>query len=154
MTDDTQRFIDGCTIVVVEHTICRLLGVDGVDTSDAPLPSVAVNHPMDGGALSRSAALRTDNAMVRTGRGPQAIVEDVAADKLELTELPVHNEADIHAVLAPIVEESLTKIRARRKRHGDFIVAHGDERQGLWVYLIVATGNTYENVAQAIAVAH
>ena len=79
---------------------------------------------------------------------PQAIAEDVAADKLELTELPVHSEADIHAALAPIVEESLAKIRARRKRREDFIAAHGGEKQGPWVYLIVATGNIYEDVVQ------
>ena len=31
VADDTQRFIDGCTTVAVERTICRLLGIDGVD---------------------------------------------------------------------------------------------------------------------------
>ena len=78
---------------------------------------------------------------------------EAAADKLELTELPVHSEADIHAALAPIVEESLAKIRTRRKRREDFIAAHGGEKQGPWVYLIVATGNIYEDVVQATAAA-
>ena len=136
VADDTQRFIDGCTTVAVERTICRLLGIDG-------------DHLMDKGALPQGAAFWIGNAMVETGKGPQAIAEDVAADKLELTELPVHSEADIHAALAPIVEESLAKIRARRKRREDFIAAHGGEKQGPWVYLIVATGNIYEDVVQA-----
>ena len=149
VADDTQRFIDGCTTVAVERTICRLLGIDGVDASDVPLPSVVVDHLMDKGALPQGAAFWIGNAMVETGKGPQAIAEDVAADKLELTELPVHSEADIHAALAPIVEESLAKIRARRKRREDFIAAHGGEKQGPWVYLIVATGNIYEDVVQA-----
>ena len=83
---------------------------------------------------------------------PQAIAEDVAADKLELTELPVHSEADIHAALAPIVEESLAKIRARRKRREDFIAAHGGEKQGPWVYLIVATGNESQYRAYCAAI--
>ena len=112
VADDTQRFIDGCTTVAVERTICRLLGIDGVDASDVPLPSVVVDHLMDKGALPQGAAFWIGNAMVETGKGPQAIAEDVAADKLELTELPVHSEADIHAALAPIVEESLAKIPA------------------------------------------
>ena len=47
------------------------------------------------------------------------------------------------------MEESLAKIRARRKRREDFIAAHGGEKQGPWVYLIVATGNIYEDVVQA-----
>ena len=79
VADDTQRFIDGCTTVAVERTICRLLGIDGVDASDVPLPSVVVDHLMD-------------------------------------------------------------------KRREDFIAAHGGEKQGPWVYLIVATGNIYEDV--------
>ena len=153
VADDTQRFIDGCTTVAVERTICRLLGIDGVDASDVPLPSVVVDHLMDKGALPQGAAFWIGNAMVETGKGPQAIAEDVAADKLELTELPVHSEADIHAALAPIVEESLAKIRARCKRREDFIAAHGGEKQGPWVYLIVATGNIYEDVVQATAAA-
>ena len=153
VADDTQRFIDGCTTVAVERTICRLLGIDGVDASDVPLPSVVVDHLMDKGALPQGAAFWIGNAMVEIGKGPQAIAEDVAADKLELTELPVHSEADIHAALAPIVEESLAKIRARRKRREDFIAAHGGEKQGPWVYLIVATGNIYEDVVQATAAA-
>ena len=153
VADDTQRFIDGCTTVAVERTICRLLGIDGVDASDVPLPSVVVDHLMDKGALPQGAAFWIGNAMMETGKGPQAIAEDVAADKLELTELPVHSEADIHAALAPIVEESLAKIRARRKRREDFIAAHGGEKQGPWVYLIVATGNIYEDVVQATAAA-
>ena len=120
VADDTQRFIDGRTTVAVERTICRLLGIDGVDASDVPLPSVVVDHLMDKGALPQGAAFWIGNAMVETGKGPQAIAEDVAA---------------------------------RRKRREDFIAAHGGEKQGPWVYLIVATGNIYEDVVQATAAA-
>ncbi|WP_297235028.1 lysine 5,6-aminomutase subunit alpha, partial [uncultured Flavonifractor sp.] len=153
VADDTQRFIDGCTTVAVERTICRLLGIDGVDAADVPLPNVVVEHLMDKGALPQGAAFWIGNAMVETGKDPQAIAEDVANDKLDLTALPTHGEAEIHAALDPIVEESLSKIRARRKRREDFIATHGGEKQGPWIYLIVATGNIYEDVVQATAAA-
>ena len=153
VADDTQRFIDGCTTVAVERTICRLLGIDGVDAADVPLPNVVVEHLMDKGALPQGAAFWIGNAMVETGKDPQAIAEDVANDKLDLTALPTHGEAEIHAALDPIVESSLAKIRARRKRREDFIATHGGEKQGPWIYLIVATGNIYEDVVQATAAA-
>ena len=153
VADDTQRFIDGCTTVAVERTICRLLGIDGVDAADVPLPNVVVEHLMDKGALPQGAAFWIGNAMVETGKDPQAIAEDVANDKLDLTALPTHSEAEIHAALDPIVEASLAKIRARRKRREDFIATHGGEKQGPWIYLIVATGNIYEDVVQATAAA-
>lgn len=153
VADDTQRFIDGCTTVAVERTICRLLGIDGVDASDVPLPNVVVDHLMEKNALPQGVAFWIGNAMLETGKGPQAIAEDVASDKLDLTTLPTHGEAEIHAALAPIVEESLAKIRARRQRREDFIATHGGEKQGPWIYLIVATGNIYEDVVQATAAA-
>ena len=153
VADDTQRFIDERTTSTVERTICRLLGIDGVDAQDVPLPNVVVDHLMDKNALSQGAAFWIGNAMVETGKDPQAIAEDVANDKLDLTALPTHGEAEIHAALDPIVESSLAKIRARRKRREDFIAAHGGEKTGPWIYLIVATGNIYEDVVQATAAA-
>ena len=164
VADETQRFIDGYTTVAVERTICRLLGIDGVSGGEAldvtgenslgvPLPSVVVDHVMEKGALSQGAAFWLGNAMVETGKGPQALAEEVGAGTLDLTSLPVHAEADIHAALAPIVEESLKKIRTRRQRREDFIASHGGEKNGPWVYLIVATGNIYEDITQATAAA-
>ena len=147
VADETQRFIDGYTTVAVERTICRLLGIDGVSGGEAlditgenslgvPLPSVVVDHLMEKGALSQGAAFWLGNAMVETGKGPQALAEEVGAGSL-----------------APIVEESLKKIRTRRQRREDFIASHGGEKDGPWIYLIVATGNIYEDITQATAAA-
>ncbi|HNW35193.1 MAG TPA: lysine 5,6-aminomutase subunit alpha, partial [Candidatus Ozemobacteraceae bacterium] len=39
---DTQKFIDRHTTVAVERAVMRLLGIDGVDAEDVPLPNVVV----------------------------------------------------------------------------------------------------------------
>ncbi len=153
VADDTQRFIDLHTTVTVERTVCRLLGIDGVNDSDVPLPNVVVEHLTEKGALSQGAAFWVGNAMVELGKTPQAVAEDIAAGKLDLTTIKPHSEAEVRAALAPVVEASLAKIRANRKRREDFIAAHGGEKQGPWIYLIVATGNIYEDVVQATAAA-
>ena len=44
VADDTQRFIDQHTTVTVERAVCRLLGIDGVNDMDVPLPNVVVDH--------------------------------------------------------------------------------------------------------------
>ncbi|MEA2335475.1 MAG: beta-lysine 5,6-aminomutase alpha subunit, partial [Solirubrobacteraceae bacterium] len=43
--------IAGKTTVSVERTITRLLGVDGANDLDAPLPNVLVDHVRDRGEL-------------------------------------------------------------------------------------------------------
>ena len=151
VADDTQLFIDRHTTVAVERTVCRLLGIDGVNEFEVPLPNVVVDHLVDKGALAQGVAFWIGNAMAETGKAPQAIAEDVAAG-LDLTSLTVHADEEIQAVLAPVVKDTMEKIASRRKNRENFLAEHGD-KQGPWVYLIVATGNIYEDIVQATAAA-
>ena len=43
---DTQSFIDQHTTVTVERAVCRLLGIDGVNEMEVPMPNVVVDHLM------------------------------------------------------------------------------------------------------------
>ena len=61
------------TTVSVERSVTRLLGVDGANDLDAPLPNVLVDHVHDGGGLGRGVAYWLGNAMLQTGRTPQQI---------------------------------------------------------------------------------
>ena len=49
IAEDTQAFIDIHTTVTVERAVCRLLGIDGVNDFEVPLPNVVVNHLTDRG---------------------------------------------------------------------------------------------------------
>lgn len=44
IADGVQQFVNKHTTVAVERTLCRLLGIDGVDVHDVPLPNVVVNQ--------------------------------------------------------------------------------------------------------------
>ena len=151
VADDTQLFIDRHTTVAVERTVCRLLGIDGVNAFEVPLPNVVVEHLAEKNALVQGAAFWIGNAMAETGKGPQAVAEAVA-EGLDLTALPVHGDEEIRAALAPVVETTMTAIAGRRARREGFLAQYGD-KQGPWIYLIVATGNIYEDIVQATAAA-
>ena len=151
VADGTQLFIDRHTTVAVERTICRLLGIDGVNEFEVPLPNVVVDHLVAKGALAQGVAFWIGNAVVETGKTPQAIAEEVAAG-LDLTALPVHSDEEAKAALADVVKDTMEKIAARRQRREAFLGEHGD-KEGPWVYLIVATGNIYEDIVQATAAA-
>src|SRR5271169_5164159 len=79
--------IDGKTTASVERTVARLLGVDGANELDAPLPNVLVDHMGDRGELGRGIAYWLGNALLDDdSRTPQRIAEDVDAGKLDLCE--------------------------------------------------------------------
>jgi beta-lysine 5,6-aminomutase alpha subunit len=152
VADDTQRFIDRHTTVSVERTVCRLMGIDGVNQVEVPMPNVVVGHLTDKGALPQGVAFWLGNAMLETGKTPQEIAEAVSAGELDLTALPAHTDREIEEAAAPVVRAAMDRITARRQCREDFIREHGD-KQGPWLYLIVATGNIYEDITQATAAA-
>src|SRR5437660_5743233 len=77
--------IAGKTTVSVERTIARLLGVDGANELDAPLPNVLVDHVRDRNELARGIAYWLGNAMLADGgRSVQQIAEAVDAGELDL----------------------------------------------------------------------
>ena len=44
IADQVQDFVDGYTTVAVERTLCRLLGIDGVDVHAVTLPNILVDE--------------------------------------------------------------------------------------------------------------
>ena len=84
VADDTQRFIDQHTTVTVERAVCRLLGIDGVNDMDVPMPNVVVDHLMANSILPMGAAWAIGNAMVETGKDPQGVAEAVTVSWYEL----------------------------------------------------------------------
>ena len=89
---DVQGFIDQHTTVTVERAVCRLLGIDGVNEMDVPMPNVLVDHLLATSLLPAGAAWAIGNAMVETGKDPQAVAEAVDSGELDLSKLPAHSD--------------------------------------------------------------
>ena len=149
---DVQGFIEEHTTTATERTVLRLLGVDGVDEVEVPLPNVVVENIADGGGLARGAAFWMGNAIVETGLEPQEIAEGVSTGEIDLTKLPIHPEKEINEAIIPIAEKMTNLIAKNRKEREDYIERLG-EGKSPQLYVIVATGNIYEDVIQAQAAA-
>lgn len=152
VAEDTQTFVDRHTTVTVERTICRLLGIDGVNLDQVPLPNVVVDHLKDKRALAAGVSFYLANAMIQTGKDPQAIAWAVDAGELDLTTLPVAPREDIHRTITPLAQAAAERIRANRQKREDDLERFGD-KTGPFLYLIVATGNIFEDITQAKAAA-
>jgi beta-lysine 5,6-aminomutase alpha subunit len=141
------------TTVSVERTVARLLGVDGANALDAPLPNVLVDHVSDSGELGRGIAYWVGNAMLDDeNRTAQQIAEDVDAGKLELCALPRAQDGAIRARITQACEERLAQMSARMNERRELRTRLGESPPPLR-YVLTATGNVYEDVVHGLAVA-
>ncbi len=152
IAENVQQFIDKNTTVTVERTVARLMGVDGVDEIDKPLPNVLVDNIKEGGGLSRGVAFWIGNAMVNTGLTPQEIAEKVSAGEIDITKLPIADEKKIMDAVYETAKMMVERIKNNRAKREDYLNTIG-EGQKPYLYVIVATGNIYEDVLQAQAAA-
>ncbi len=150
IADGVQEFVDQYTTVAVERTLCRLMGIDGVDENQVPLPNVVVDFIKDKGVLNEGVLFFIANAMIQTKMQPQQIAEAVSKGKLDITQVVTADPKVIADTLQPVVDENVNRIRTRRGRREHYLETIGEGPKP-YLYIIVATGNIYEDVVQAQA---
>jgi beta-lysine 5,6-aminomutase alpha subunit len=145
--------IAGKTTVSVERTVARLLGVDGANELDAPLPNVLVDHVGDRGELGKGIAYWLGNALLDDERrSPQQIAEAVDSGALDLCALPRAQDGAVRSRIARECEERLAEMSRRMEERRELRERLGESPPPLR-YVLTATGNVYEDVVHALAVA-
>lgn len=153
IASDVQNFVEAYTTIAVERTLCRLLGIDGVDQNDVPLPNVVCDFLMERGILDQGALLYIGNAIAETGMSPAEIATGISKSELDISRIPIRSRSDIDIALKPFIDNAVERIWTNRKRREDYIANLGEGKKP-YLYVIVATGNIYEDVIQAQAAAH
>ncbi|MBP5557584.1 MAG: lysine 5,6-aminomutase subunit alpha, partial [Bacteroidales bacterium] len=102
------------------------------------------------GSVGQGVCFFMGNAILETGRNPQEIAEAISNGELDITQMPVHKAEEIKAALTPFIDENIARIRGRRKRREEYIATIGEGSKP-YLYIIVATGNIYEDGVQAQA---
>ena len=149
VADGVRKETEQYTTLATERTVLRLLGVDGVDSDEVPVPNRVAASLQSAGKLSRGAAVWMGSALAR---GSASVAEAAAllADPGKaagLAEHPRWREA-----ITPHVDATLARIRANRAERDRRMASHAPEELPL-LYAIVATGNIHEDVVQAEAAA-
>ncbi len=150
IADDVQNYIDRHTTVAVERAVVRLFGVDGVDKSGVPLPNILIQQLNEKKGLTLGSAFHIGNAMLALQKTPLEIAELVSQGKINITNLPLHNRQEIRQIVLDKAYETIAFIRKNKTWRDNFIKEHGDQ-EGQLLYVIVATGNIYEDIVQAKA---
>jgi beta-lysine 5,6-aminomutase alpha subunit len=150
---DVQRYIDAHTTVGVERTILRAYGADGVDDQGVPLVNVAVDRYHRAGLLGRGIALFLGRQLLAGAPSPQDAAERLAfAPELD------HGEGGpgAHAAREALglhTSAALARIdRARDER--DALKRRIPPGLSPLKYVIVATGNIFDDALQAKAAAY
>ena len=149
---EVQKFVDGYTTVAVERTLCRLIGIDGIDGNDVPLPNIVVEQIHDAGLLGEGVLFYIGNAIIETGATPQKIAEGISKNEIDILKLRINSFIDIKNALKPYVDKCIEKIKYNVDKRNEYLSELGEGSRP-YLYVIVATGNIYEDVVQAQAAA-
>ena len=150
IADDIQQHIEEHTTDTTERATLRLLGIAGVNEIDVPLVNVVAEHARDllpGGIMRPFVDL-----MNQTGKTAQQVAEGVAGGDLSLADVPQDRRAAAETRAEELAKEGVARIDAVRARRNELVAKTGEALKP-YVYVIVATGNIYEDAAQAQAAA-
>jgi beta-lysine 5,6-aminomutase alpha subunit len=153
IAEDVQGYIDRHTSVGVERTIVRAYGVVGVDDQGVPLVNALVERLHAKKALGRGASYYLGRELSRGARSVQEAAERLAfGPEIDAAHAGVSADEAKRALEEP-TREALTRMdRARAEREGvKARILPGPEPLK---YVIVATGNIYDDAVQAKAAAH
>jgi len=141
------------TTVSVERAVLRLAGLDGADEDGMPWVNRLTDAVRESTGLEHGVALPVWDAM-RCGGYPdlRTLAVDATAGLVKFR-LPVGHEAEAaRDTAARSVQKGISLIDVRRAERDRMIAATSDPPMP-WIYLIVATGDIYEDIPQAQAAA-
>ena len=146
---DVETFSAQRSTVAIERTILRLFGVQGA-SDDVPLANLCVDQVQRAGLLGAGIAAPFCRALLATGQTPGELAQSVADGRMDLADFCTGR---------PLSPEELHKGRELSQAGLDRIAGRRSEREralgrlGCGVqplrYVIVASGNIYEDVVQA-----
>jgi len=152
IVEDVHGYTQQFTTSTIERSICRLFVIDGVDSLGVPLPNVVVEHLASRQMLGQGAAYWLGQAALTLHQEPQKIAEAIASGELDLTQTEPADPFEIQLWAEKKAQEAIAKIHSNRVFRQQKLTEYGDH-SGPLIYVIVATGNIYEDIVQAKAAA-
>ena len=147
-------FIDGHTTVTVERATLRIAGADGADADGVPVPNLVVDQlkAAEGSRLEGGALVWYVNALLKTGGSVQDLNRRIA-EGYRVADQGLGDREAIRRKATELVNAGLGRVKSNRETRAGKMEEWKDRNNKPLIYLIVATGNIYEDVKQAQAAA-
>ena len=153
IVEPVMVFVRRHTTVTVERATLRIAGADGADPDGIPVPNKIVDSLIASGkGIGSGALLAYASALARTALSPAELNERIAGG-LDIASLPHADPERARALGRELVASGLARIAANRDRREAMLAEWAGRNHDPLFYLIVATGNIYEDVEQAKAAA-
>jgi beta-lysine 5,6-aminomutase alpha subunit len=147
--EPVAAFIDAHSTVAVERAILRLLGVSGAAADGIPHVNRFVEE-MPSETLAQGAAASLGALVAQTGHSPREIAErGLLPSSVPCADVPA---TAARRALEPFVDEGLRRIDERRAERETMLARLPQEPPPL-LYVIVASGDIYEDRSAAVAAA-
>ena len=142
------------TTVSVERATLRLAGLSGADHERVPWVNHLVGAVRDEVGLEHGVTTPVYDALLRGEAADLTTLAQKAASGNVSFRLPTGRDATAaRRAAAKGVGAGLRTIDRSRATRDRLVKRHGDPKSKPWIYLIVATGDIYEDIPQAQAAA-
>lgn len=152
ITEEVFSHIARRTTTSVERSILRLYGLDGANEYGVPLPNAMVDQVLKNGRLGVGISYWAANALEYYQIDLQELGRMVDQEKIDLVKVPKQDEGAVQGRIHALTGGAVGKIAAARDRRQKLFQKYGKGEEPLQ-YVIVATGNIFEDVKQAQAAA-
>jgi beta-lysine 5,6-aminomutase alpha subunit len=140
------------TTVSVERAVLRLAGLEGADVEGIPWVNRLVDVVRDEVGLEQGVSLPVWDAMLRTGDDLLTVAQKAAAGSVSFRAPEGKDAAKAAKAARAQVAQGIRRIDTSRRTRDKLIAKYGNP-PAPWIYLIVATGDIYEDIPQAQAAA-
>jgi beta-lysine 5,6-aminomutase alpha subunit len=140
------------TTVSVERAVLRLAGLEGADVEGIPWVNRLVDVVREQAGLEQGVSLPVWDAMIRTGDDLLTVAQKAAAGSVTFRTPEGKDAARAARAARTQVAAGIRRIDASRRQRDRLITRYGNP-PAPWIYLIVATGDIYEDIPQAQAAA-
>jgi len=156
-----QTLIDSNTTVAIERATLRLIGVNGAVAKGGqafPEANIIVDQLHGDKKLGRGVLFWFVNGMIQKNMSAEKLGAAVAKGKVDLLKLPMAADEEISNQATEICKNARDRIISQREYRDNLRKETNDSfdpegRNGPLIYVIVATGNIYDDVIQARAAA-
>jgi len=150
--DIYQRFIKGFSTDTIERTTLRFLGIEGSNEGGFPLVNAVVDRIKESDRIGEGVLNHIAREMAVSGTDFYGAVKIIADGNLSSMKPSLTSLEKAKTDIRTIANKRMDELRKRRKEREAFRQSFEPQPAPL-KYLIVATGNIYDDVVQAQAAA-